>query len=176
RMVFVPRQQQKLLRQGSIRAVKSAMAGAIAVAAPLDPVNRVSYLELTNYMANTLLRDAECMSIANGLELRMPFLDHQLLGYVLSIPGGMKLDSRTPKHLLVKAMHGLLPDEIVHRPKRGFTLPFERWMRGELQQTVVSALAQVGEGPLGEVLDPSTVMQVWKDFVAEKTSWSRPWS
>jgi len=176
RMVFVPRQQQKLLRQGSIRAVKSAMAGAIAVAAPLDPVNRVSYLELTNYMANTLLRDADCMSMANGLELRMPFLDHQLVEYVLSIPGGMKLDSRTPKHLLVKAMQGLLPDEIVHRPKRGFTLPFERWMRGELQQTVVSALAQVGEGPLGEVLDPSTVMQVWKDFVAEKTSWSRPWS
>lgn len=176
RMVFVPRQQQKLLRQGSIRAVKSAMAGAIAVAALLDPVNRVSYLELTNYMANTLLRDADCMSMANGLELRMPFLDHQLVEYVLSIPGEMKLDSRTPKHLLVKAMHGLLPDEIVHRPKRGFTLPFERWMRGELQETLVSALAQVGEGPLGEVLDGSAVMQVWKDFVDEKTSWSRPWS
>src|SRR6185312_16815390 len=174
--VFVPRQQRQLLRTRSNRALKSAMATALAPTATLDPVNRVSYLELTNYMANTLLRDADCMSMASGLELRLPFLDHRLVEYVLSIPGGMKLDSRTPKHLLVKAMHGLLPDEIVHRPKRGFTLPFERWMRGELQQTVVSALAQVGEGPLGEVLDPSTVMQVWKDFVAEKTSWSRPWS
>lgn len=176
RMIFVPRQQQQLLRQGSTAAVKSAMAGAVASAAPLDPVNRVSYLELTNYMANTLLRDADCMSMANGLELRMPFLDHHLVEYVLSIPGGLKLDSHTPKHLLVKAMHGLLPDEIVHRPKKGFTLPFERWMRGELQETVQSALEQVGEGPLGEVLDAAVVRQVWKDFVTGKTSWSRPWS
>jgi len=175
RMVFVPRQQRQLLRTGSNRALKSAMATALAPTATLDPVNRVSYLELTNYMANTLLRDADCMSMASGLELRLPFLDHPLVEYVLSIPGGMKLDSRTPKHLLVKAMRGLLPDEIVHRPKRGFTLPFEHWLRGPLKQSVESALTHAGDGPLADVLDPAAVAQVWDAFLEGRTSWSRPW-
>jgi asparagine synthase (glutamine-hydrolysing) len=175
RMVFVPRQQRQLLKAGKNRSLKSAMATALAPAATLDPINRVSYLELTNYMANTLLRDADCMSMASSLELRLPFLDHRLVEYVLSIPGGMKLDSRTPKHLLVKAMSGLLPDEIVHRPKRGFTLPFEHWLRGPLKQSVESALTHAGDGPLADVLDPSAVSQVWEAFLEGRTSWSRPW-
>lgn len=176
RMVFLPRQQRQLLKARSAHAVKTAMAAALAPAASLDPVNRVSYLELTNYMANTLLRDADCMSMANGLELRAPLLDHRIVEYVLSIPGGMKLDSGAPKHLLVKAMRGLLPDEIVHRPKKGFTLPFESWLRSELKTDIESALTRIGDGALGSTLDPAAVTQVWMSFLEGRTSWSRPWS
>lgn len=152
------------------------MEAAASRASSLDPVNRVSYLELTNYMANMLLRDTDCMSMAHGLEVRLPFLDHVLVEYVLSVPGGMKLDSRTPKHLLVKALQGLLPDEIVHRPKKGFTLPFEHWLRGPLKAGVESALAKIGDGPLGGMINRAAVTDVWNDFVRGRTSWSRPWS
>ncbi|HEY1938486.1 MAG TPA: asparagine synthase (glutamine-hydrolyzing) [Candidatus Angelobacter sp.] len=175
RMMFVPRQLCQLLKSGTMQAVNEGMSAALAPAAALDPVNRVSYLELTNYMANTLLRDGDCMSMAHGLEIRVPLLDHKLAEYTLSVPGEMKIDSRTPKHLLVKAMRGLLPDEIVHRPKKGFTLPFEHWMRGELKSSVESVLTRIGEGPLGSVLNPSAVMQVWQSFLDGKTAWSRPW-
>lgn len=176
RMMFAPRQQKLLLKSRDTQAVRDGMSAALAPAASLDPVNRVSYLELTTYMANTLLRDADCMSMANGLEVRVPLLDHKLVEYVLSVPGEMKLDSRIPKHLLVKAMRGLLPKEIVHRPKKGFTLPFEHWLRGQLKSSVETVLSRLGEGPLGSVLDQAAVTHVWQNFLERKTSWSRPWS
>src|ERR1700704_868077 len=94
RMVFLPRKQKQLLKSGDMQAAIDGMLAALAPAVSLDPVNRVSYLELTNYMANTLLRDGDCMSMANGLEVRVPLLDHKLAEYVLSIPGDMKIDSR----------------------------------------------------------------------------------
>lgn len=176
RMLFLPSQQEKLLKDGTSSVIRMFMETAASRAASLDPVNRVSYLELTNYMANMLLRDTDCMSMANGLEVRVPFLDHLLVEYVLSVPGGMKLDSSTPKHLLVKALQGVIPEEIVHRPKKGFTLPFEHWLRGPLKAGVESALTQIGEGPLGSLLNPEAVRQVWTDFMGGRTSWSRPWS
>lgn len=176
RMLFLPGQREKLLKNGTSSTIRRLMETAISRASSLDPVNRVSYLELTNYMANMLLRDTDCMSMAHGLEVRVPFLDHPLVEYLLSIPGGMKVDSRTPKHLLVKALQDLLPDEIVHRPKKGFTLPFEHWLRGPLKTGVESAFTQIGEGPLGSVLNPTAVTEVWNDFMLGRTSWSRPWS
>ena len=104
-------------------------------------VNRVSYLESRCYMLNTLLRDADFMSMSQGLEVRVPLIDHQLAKAVLALPGGWKLNG-TPKKLLVEALAGSLPDEIVHRPKRGFTLPFERWMRQELRSEIEPVLGR----------------------------------
>ena len=71
-----------------------------------------------------------------------------------------------------------LPEEIVHRPKRGFTLPFEHWMRQELRPEIESVLEhkRIGNGPLGELINGAQVERVWKDFLSGTTSWSRPWS
>ena len=115
----------------------------------LDPINRVSYLEERCYMLNTLLRDSDFMSMAHGLEVRVPLIDHVLAKRMLSMPGSMKLDSQTPKPLLVRALGGTLPRQIVHRPKRGFTLPFEHWLRQELRPEItrnLSAMRGVLEG------------------------------
>ncbi len=119
----------------------------------LDAVNRVSYLESRCYMQNTLLRDADFMSMSQGLELRVPLIDHQLAKAVLVLPGAMKLNG-TPKKLLVEALAGSLPEDIVHRPKRGFTLPFEHWMRQELRAEIEPVLGKkrIGEGPLGQTV------------------------
>ncbi|HSM85256.1 MAG TPA: asparagine synthase (glutamine-hydrolyzing) [Candidatus Limnocylindrales bacterium] len=178
RMLFVPEQQRQLLKQSrnGSGALEQGMAESLRRARSFDPVNRVSFLELRNYMANTLLRDADCMSMATGLEVRVPLLDHRLVEYALSIPGAIKLDKRTPKHLLVKGLRGLLPDEIVHRPKKGFTLPFEKWLRGQLKSTVDAALTNIGRGALADVLQPAPVREVWDTFQQGKTSWSRPWA
>jgi asparagine synthase (glutamine-hydrolysing) len=54
-----------------------------------DPVNRVSYLELRNYMLNTLLRDTDFMSMAHGLEVRVPLIDHKLIEYLFTLPGAL---------------------------------------------------------------------------------------
>ena len=180
RMLFLPRQRDLLLRDIETSAAEKATESqrdCLQRALPLDPVNRVSYLESRCYMLNTLLRDADSMSMSQGLEVRVPLIDHRLAKAVLSLPGRWKVNG-TPKRLLVEALAAALPDEIVHRPKRGFTLPFEHWMRQELRAEIEPVLGKkrIGEGPLGGLLNPNHVEQVWKDFLSGATSWSRPWS
>jgi asparagine synthase (glutamine-hydrolysing) len=180
RMLFTPRQRD-LLTRDTDRSVDAKAAASqrdrLQRACALDAVNRVSYLESRCYMLNTLLRDADFMSMSQGLEVRVPLIDHRLAKAVLALPGEWKLNG-TPKKLLVDALSGSLPDEIVHRPKRGFTLPFEHWMRQELRPEIEPVLAKkrISDGPLGELLDANQVGQVWKEFLSGETSWSRPWS
>ncbi len=97
-----------------------------------DTINVVSALELTNYLRNTLLRDADVMSMAHGLEVRVPLLDHCLVEQVLPTAGQLKLARGINKPLLVSAARGL-PMRSLLRPKMGFTLPFEQWFRGPLK-------------------------------------------
>lgn len=93
--------------------------------------DEVSYLELSRYMRNQLLRDSDVMSMKWGLELRVPFVDSTLLSEVSQIPAGIRL--QRGKSLLTKAIPEI-PDYIANRPKRGFTLPFEKWINNELRE------------------------------------------
>jgi len=180
RMLFTPGQCEELLQDSASSVFKAAAESqyeSLNRSLRLDPVNRVSYLESRCYMLNTLLRDSDVMSMSQGLELRVPFIDHQLAKAVLALPGKWKLNG-TPKKLLVDALQGSLPDEIVHRPKRGFTLPFEHWMREELRAEIEPVLnpKRICMGPLADFLKGNTVERVWQQFLARKTSWTRPWS
>lgn len=87
--------------------------------------DQVSYWELTRYMLNQLLRDSDVMSMANGLELRVPFLDIRLFETVSRVSPSLRLTSK--KQLLAKAVPEI-PDWVFDQPKRGFAFPFERWM------------------------------------------------
>jgi len=141
----------------------------------LDDFTAVSCLESRSYMANTLLRDTDAMSMAHSLEVRVPFLDHPLVEFVARLPGSVKADNGLPKSLLVEAMGDLLPREVVSQRKRTFTLPWEYWLRGPLKAEVASefdAFAPL----LAEYLDLSRIRQVWKSFLEGRTSWSRVWS
>lgn len=180
RMLFMPSQRDLLLSIADTAAADQAaelQRDRLQRALPLDPINRVSYLESRCYMLNTLLRDADFMSMSQGLEVRVPLIDHQLAKAVLALPGKWKVNG-TPKKLLVGALAGSLPDEIVHRPKRGFTLPFEHWMRQELRSEIDPVLdaKRIDNGPLGGFLSGSGVRQIWQQFLQGKVSWSRPWS
>ncbi len=179
RALFTPEQRDSLLMpvdQGALTRANAPLEEDLRRAGAFDPVNRVSYLEARCYMLNTLLRDSDVMSMAHGLELRVPLVDHQLADKLLQLPGAWKLDSEVPKPLLVGALKGALPNEIVHRKKQGFTLPFERWLRENLRAEMEAALPKIGQGPLGSLLDYDAVAQVWDDFMSKRTSWSRIWS
>lgn len=180
RTLFAPAQRDQLLSSGSDETLAKASQSQrewLGRSLHLDPINRVSYLESRCYMLNTLLRDTDSMSMSQGLEVRVPLIDHQLAKAVLALPGNHKVSVDTPKPLLVGAVDDLLPDEVVHRPKRGFTLPFEYWLRGELRPEVEDVLTRkIGEGPLSSVLNASAVRTIWNDFLRGATSWTRPWS
>lgn len=94
----------------------------------LDPVAQLSRLELRGYLLNTLLRDSDAVTMHHALELRVPFLDHDLVNILLSLPSDYKFKPGVPKPLLVEAMGKRLPREILQTPKRGFELPLARWL------------------------------------------------
>ncbi len=177
RMLFGAAEREVLAGEGfgdSERALESVLRESIAQSSTLDPVNRVSYLESHFYMRNTLLRDSDFMSMAHGLELRVPFLDRALVEACFRIPGERKLEGNSPKGLLLASLGVELPREIVDRPKRGFTLPFERWLRGEMRPVVEEALLKSNWDQTS--ITASAVREVWNRFFAGETSWSRPWS
>jgi asparagine synthase (glutamine-hydrolysing) len=179
RALFTPEQRDSLLASNDEAVLARAnvpLEESLRHTDSLDPINRVSYLESRCYMLNTLLRDSDVMSMAHGLELRVPLVDHQLADKLLALPGGWKMDGDTPKPLLVGALKGKLPNEIVHRKKQGFTLPFERWLRENLRAEMEAALPKIGRGPLAPLLSYDSVGQVWEDFMNQRTSWSRIWS
>jgi asparagine synthase (glutamine-hydrolysing) len=179
RMLFTSRRCESLFVSRDEEALTRANSGlkdSLSRVRNLDAINQVSYMESRGYMLNTLLRDSDVMSMAHGLELRVPLIDHRLAEKLFTFPGSWKLNTRTPKPLLVGALQGTLPDEVVHRPKRGFTLPFEHWLREELRAGVEETLSKTGEGPLAALLEPKAVLKTWKDFLGGRTSWSRPWS
>ena len=144
----------------------------------VDIVNAISRLELKGYMTNTLLRDTDVMSMAHSLEVRVPFVDVKVVDYVLSLPGDWKLRVKSgPKPLLVDAMADLLPQEFMSRPKRGFVLPFEKWLQQNLRGEV-SAVLDDKTRVEAVGLDSEFVAKVWRDFLRKPAAvgWSRPWA
>ncbi|MCY7421218.1 MAG: asparagine synthase (glutamine-hydrolyzing) [Chitinophagaceae bacterium] len=105
----------------------------------LDTMGKISWAEMQGYMGPMLLRDSDQMSMAVGLELRVPFLDHELVEEVLSLPQRYKKGIGV-KPLLVKAFSDILPVEVYNRPKQGFALPMEDWIKGPLYDFTLQGL------------------------------------
>ena len=98
-----------------------------------DVLNRYLYLDLTTYLPEDILFKVDITSMANSLECRSPFLDHKLIEFAASLPGGYKLSARgRHKHILKEAFAGWLPRGFVDRPKKGFSVPLSRWLKDDL--------------------------------------------
>lgn len=174
RMLFFPPLRGALLRPER-RAPEGASIGPALSPdeAPDDPLNFLSAYELRGYVQNTLLRDSDVMSMAHGLELRVPFLDHRLVEFALSLPGRFRSRPGEQKSLLARAMKPLLPPAILSRPKMGFNLALPVWMRTSLKGRIEARLLR--DNP---VLDPATVGRLWAAFQSGRQPhlWSRLWA
>lgn len=89
--------------------------------------NRASWMEMNLYMQNQLLRDADVMGMAHGVEIRVPFLDDQFIRFALSIDPAIKYSGEHPKQILIESYKAELPEPIWNRPKMGFSFPFQQW-------------------------------------------------
>lgn len=139
-------------------------------ASSLSPLDRVSFFELQTYMISTLLRDADQMSMAHGMELRVPLIDPEVVEHVLPIPATDKLRDGSNKRLLWEALRGLVPAEVFARKKRGFLLPFRRWLAEDLQEMVEACfLSAQPRGPW----NLQQLRRVWTDFKRGRVTWSR---
>lgn len=137
-----------------------------------DTMSARSVQEWRYYTQPVLLRDTDQYSMAVGLELRAPFMDSKLVEFALSLPNHLKRGQR-PKELLIKAFGDLLPSEVYNRKKQGFTLPWEQWMRKELNQFCQKRVVR-----LAERMQRPRLIAHWSKFSSQRTdwSWSRWWS
>jgi asparagine synthase (glutamine-hydrolysing) len=143
--------------------------------ANISEIDQISYLELTHYMGNMLLRDTDFMGMAHGLEIRAPLLDHKLVELMFQVPSQLKMQTSKPKPLLLDSLPVKLPDEAVYRKKMGFTIPLQIWMKTRLKEEVEGVLL-TPVAQLEGFLEEKKVGEVWNDFLSGKVSWSRPWA
>jgi asparagine synthase (glutamine-hydrolysing) len=130
----------------------------------LSEANQVSALELSNYMRDMLLRDGDVFSMAVGLELRVPLLDHVFVENVVRMPGRWKGPDPRPKPLLLDAVGATLPPSVGARKKRGFTFPWNAWLRGPMRDQVDRAM---NERDVWQAihLAPDAPARLWRRFV-----------
>jgi asparagine synthase (glutamine-hydrolysing) len=110
-----------------------------------DLLQQMSVLELSNRLPELLLMRVDKMSMAHSIEARAPFLDHTLVSYGLSLPRELKINGKLTKRVLKESLRGVLPDEVLDRPKQGFRVPMPDWLRGPLANW---AKHQIFESPL----------------------------
>ena len=113
-----------------------------AILPDADLGQRMIYLELKNRLAELLLMRVDKITMASSIEARVPFLDHHLVEFSLHVPTPMKLAEGRTKYLLKRAMTGILPEEIIHRPKQGFGAPVSEWFRGDLYLPAVAGVLE----------------------------------
>ncbi len=137
-------------------------------------LSAISNAEIKTYMQNVLLRDADQMSMAHALEIRVPFLDHELVELAIGLGDDFK-EPAFPKSSLVGSLEGMLPDEIVHRKKMGFTFPWAVWLKQDLKELCSQNINSLASK---EAFSGQELERFWTGFLAGKShcSWTQVWS
>lgn len=109
--------------------------------APTDNAqSMVQYLDLKTYLPGDILTKVDRASMAHGLEVRVPLLDHELVEWIARLPPDLKLHKREGKYIFKKSLERYLPNDILYRPKMGFSVPLDSWFKGPLKDQVQNAL------------------------------------
>jgi asparagine synthase (glutamine-hydrolysing) len=137
----------------------------------------VSRWERETYMTDVLLRDSDVMSMRHSLELRVPFVDRPLLDWLENQRSEFRFDAERPKSALFDAVRDLLPPQLEHRQKRGFTLPFSRWMKEPLRPFLDETFSEVSLRRSG-FFSPAAAQGLWRAYLhdSDTRQWSRVWS
>ncbi len=97
----------------------------------------ILYTDMQLVLVSDMLHKVDSMSMANSLEVRVPFLDHRLVNFVFSLPDEYKINKKMPKRILQDAYRDVLPQELYQRPKHGFEVPLMNWFKGELKEELL---------------------------------------
>jgi len=145
-------------------------------------LNWMTYADLNLRLPELLLMRIDKMSMGVGLEARVPFLDHKFVELTLSIPASVRFRNGELKHILKRAVRGLIPDDLIDRPKQGFGVPIHEWLLGRLGDRARSELASfcaetdfldraevertVREGEAASVWSLLNLALWWKEYVS----------
>jgi asparagine synthase (glutamine-hydrolysing) len=130
-------------------------------------LGKLLYLDTKLYLQDGVLAKVDRASMAHGLEVRVPFLDHRFVDLVTGLPEGLKLKGFTTKYLWKKAIKDRIPDEIAKRRKKGFGIPIAKWLSGELKELMLELLS-AGRLKKQGVFNPSVVKTLVADHLAHR--------
>jgi len=165
--LFSHKQASRLLRDQA--AGFDGVANAYEKCRGLPDLTRMTYLDTKTWLADDLLVKADRMTMANSLELRVPFLDHVLIEHVAGLPNQFKVLGSATKYLLKKWAERLLPREIVYRVKKGFPVPTRSWFRGDLAGFARETLL-AGDSAVRQYFSPTEIAQVFEMHAREDRS------
>jgi asparagine synthase (glutamine-hydrolysing) len=138
-----------------------------------DYVERMQYLDSLTYLPDDILTKVDRASMAVGLETRVPLIDHRVVAFSWTLPPALKLKGRTGKYLLREVLSRYVPRGLVERPKMGFSVPIDTWLRGPLRdwaEDLLDPRTMQSDG----LLDHRPVQGKWQEHLAGRRNWQYP--
>jgi asparagine synthase (glutamine-hydrolysing) len=151
---------------------KSALSDSIGSVLS-DPTHRMMLLDTMMYLPDDILVKLDRASMAVSLESRVPFLDHRLIEYAWRIPLSAKIDKNIGKIVLRNILYKYVPPHLIERPKQGFAVPIDSWLRGPLRDWAEDLLSEQRIRRDG-FLDPIRVRDKWDEHQSGRRNWQYP--
>lgn len=136
-----------------------------------NPILSMIYQDLMTYHPDDILQKVDRASMAVSLETRVPFLDHELIEFIMRIPLDMKLKDREGKNILKKVLYRHVPKKLFNRPKQGFTIPLGEWLKDPLKDWAYD-LIDPKKIKDGGYFNSESVLSLWNEHIEGKGNWS----
>lgn len=180
--LFVPEFQRELLDEGFAEVLEDGLPSAVREQVrrqtePLRPLPAISLLEQRFFLGERLLRDNDVASMAVSIEQRLPLVDQELVRHAQRLPDPVRYEPVGSKALLRRIGLRGLPPALFDRPKQGFVLPYDTWIRRGLRDSIDETMRDPACARAAG-LRPQAVERLWKGFLegAPGIYWSRVWA
>ena len=137
-----------------------------------DSLRRIMYLDLITYLPDDVLTKLDRASMAVSLEARVPLLDHRVVEFALRVPHHLNIRNGQGKWLLRQVLHRYLPQRLFDRPKMGFSVPIDAWLRGPLRPWAEELLDETCKAK-HDLLDSDLIRRKWTEHISNNCNWGR---